>query len=97
MVVSFLALPEPDDAKSPAGGGGSRGDLFSLDTLVTVVDSTSFLEEVRNADDLVDRGVEAEEEDTRTVADLLISQASAPSSVTSSTRRRTVRKLGGRK
>lgn len=44
---------------------------------MTVVDSTSFLHEVRKADDLEERGLEAEEGDTRTVADLLVSQASA--------------------
>lgn len=50
---------------------------FSLDTLVTVVDSTSFLDEVRKADDLEERGLEAEEGDTRTIADLLVSQVRA--------------------
>lgn len=47
---------------------------FSLDTLVTVVDSTSFMDEIRRADDLEERGIEAEEGDTRTVADLLMAQ-----------------------
>lgn len=59
-----------------AGGGGGGGGLYAVDTLVTVVDSTSFLDEVRKADDLEERGLEAEEGDTRTVADLLVSQAS---------------------
>lgn len=66
-----LAHPALDEADHAAGKGG----LFSLDTLVTVVDSTSFLEEVRKADDLEERGLEAEEGDTRTIADLLVSQA----------------------
>lgn len=64
------ALPGDDTA-----GGDSRG-RYTLDTLVTVVDSTSFLEEVEKADDLEERGLEAQEGDTRTIADLLISQAS---------------------
>lgn len=50
--------------------------MYSLDTLVTVVDSTSFLDEVRKADDLEERGLESGEGDTRTIADLLMSQAS---------------------
>lgn len=56
---------------------GTGEGLFSLDTLVTVVDATSFLDEVRKADDLEDRGLEAQEGDTRTIADLLVSQAGA--------------------
>ena len=51
--------------------------MYAVDTLVTVVDSTSFLDEVRKADDLEERGLEAGEGDTRTVADLLVSQASS--------------------
>ena len=59
------------------GGEGGRGEgMFAVDTLVTVVDSTSFLDEVRKADYLEERGLEAGEEDTRTIADLLVSQAS---------------------
>lgn len=51
-----------------------------MDTLVTVVDSTSFLDEVREADYLEDRGMEAQEGDTRTIADLLVTQASEQAS-----------------
>ncbi|CAN0184678.1 unnamed protein product, partial [Ectocarpus fasciculatus] len=58
------------------GGGAGEGGMYSLDTLVTVVDSTSFLDEVRKADDLEERGLESGEGDTRTIADLLMSQAS---------------------
>ncbi|CAM9329593.1 unnamed protein product [Pylaiella littoralis] len=72
-----------DDGESNGGvailgreseGGRQKQGFFSLDTLVTVVDSTSFLDEVRKADDLEERGLEAEEGDTRTIADLLVSQ-----------------------
>lgn len=51
-----------------------RQQGYCLDTLVTVVDSTSFLDEVQKADDLEERGLEAIEGDTRTIADLLVSQ-----------------------
>lgn len=67
----FLPLAESE-------GGRQKQGFFSLDTLVTVVDSTSFLDEVRKADDLEERGLEAEEGDTRTIADLLVSQAGVP-------------------
>lgn len=64
-----------DDDSSGARDGSDAGKRrFSLDTLVTVVDSTSFLDEVRKADYLEERGLEAEEGDTRTIADLLVSQ-----------------------
>ncbi|CAM9892126.1 unnamed protein product, partial [Choristocarpus tenellus] len=69
--------------KEEEGSRDDFGDLanydgqtfsFSLDTLVTVVDSANFLEEVRRADDLGERGLIVEEGDTRTIADLLIAQ-----------------------
>jgi G3E family GTPase len=54
--------------------GSSLSDLATLDTMVTVVDAGSFFEEVRRADFLADRGESLGEDDTRTVADLLIDQ-----------------------
>lgn len=63
-----------DLAAARIDGSGEGGATFTLDTLVTVVDSTSFLDEVRKADDLEERGLEAQEGDTRTIADLLVSQ-----------------------
>ncbi|CAN0076033.1 unnamed protein product [Scytosiphon promiscuus] len=70
----FHADADGERDEHAASGREEKGGLFSLDTLVTVVDSTSFLDEVRKADDLEDRGLEAEEGDTRTIADLLVSQ-----------------------
>ncbi|CAB1100734.1 unnamed protein product [Ectocarpus sp. CCAP 1310/34] len=69
------AAPLERGESEAVGEGGGEGGMYSLDTLVTVVDSTSFLEEVRKADDLEERGLESGEGDTRTVADLLMSQA----------------------
>lgn len=65
----------PDDAEIQVEGWGGEGELYSVDTLVTVVDATTFLDEVRVADYLEDRGMEAQEGDTRTIADLLVTQA----------------------
>lgn len=81
-----LPLPAclPGEAENHAGAGGEEGELFSVDTLVTVVDSTTFMNEVREADYLDERGMEADEGDTRTIADLLVAQAS---------RRRTARRV----
>ncbi|GAA1392326.1 GTP-binding protein [Luteococcus peritonei] len=54
--------------------GASLLDVAELDTMVSVVDATSFLEELQLADSLVQRGIDAYEHDTRTVADLLVDQ-----------------------
>jgi G3E family GTPase len=45
-----------------------------LDTMVTVVDAASFLEEYRRADFLQARGQAVSDDDQRTIADLLIEQ-----------------------
>jgi G3E family GTPase len=54
--------------------GNSLSKLSRLDTMVTVVDSEKFLEDMESYDDLVDRHLALSEEDTRNVADLLIDQ-----------------------
>ena len=54
--------------------GQSLSDVARLDTMVTVVDVASFLEEYRVADSLQKRGQALGEDDERTVADLLIEQ-----------------------
>ena len=54
--------------------GVSLGDISRLDTMVTVVDAASFLEDCNAAEELRDRGESLGEEDERTVTDLLIDQ-----------------------
>ncbi len=54
--------------------GVSLSHVSRLDTMVTVVDTASFLEEYRAADALKDRGESLGEGDHRTVTDLLIDQ-----------------------
>ena len=54
--------------------GVSLGDVSRLDTMVTVVDAASFLDDYNAADALQDRGESLGEEDERTVTDLLIDQ-----------------------
>lgn len=54
---------------------GQKLDHFArLDTLVTVVDAKNFLDEMDEADYLRDRDLEVDEEDSRTISDLLIEQ-----------------------
>ncbi len=54
--------------------GTSLGDVAQLDTLITVVDGSSFMEELHVMDTLKDRGWETGEEDSRTIADLFCDQ-----------------------
>ncbi len=54
--------------------GRSLSDVARLDTMVTVVDAASFLEEYRRADFLQARGQVVSDDDQRTIADLLVEQ-----------------------
>ncbi len=54
--------------------GRSLAELARLDTMVTVVDASTFGRELREAEALRARGMAAGEEDDRTVADLLVEQ-----------------------
>ncbi|MVU80236.1 GTP-binding protein [Nocardia sp. ET3-3] len=54
--------------------GFRLGDLARLDTMVTVVDSSTFLAEVVRGQALAERNLQAGEGDARTIADLLIDQ-----------------------
>lgn len=55
-------------------GGDSVAELARLDTMVTVVDAHSFLDDYQRAEDLRERGGAAGDDDERTVTDLLIEQ-----------------------
>jgi G3E family GTPase len=54
--------------------GFSLADVAQLDTMVTVVDATSFLREYESTDDLRTRGIGLGDEDGRALVDLLIEQ-----------------------
>ncbi|MEV0711449.1 GTP-binding protein [Nocardia aurea] len=54
--------------------GYRLGDIARLDTMVTVVDASTFLVEIARGQALADRNLEAAQGDTRTIADLLIDQ-----------------------
>jgi G3E family GTPase len=54
--------------------GKSLSDVARLDTMVTVVDGPSFLNDYGSVHDLRDRGVALSEDDQRTIADLLLDQ-----------------------
>lgn len=54
--------------------GFRLGDIARLDTMVTVVDASTFLAELARGQALAERNLEAGEGDTRTIADLLVDQ-----------------------
>ena len=54
--------------------GNSLSQVARLDTMVTVVDAASFLEDFNSVDDLKDRQMEMGEDDERSLGDLLIDQ-----------------------
>ncbi|MEV0295676.1 GTP-binding protein [Nocardia sp. NPDC050710] len=54
--------------------GFRLGDIARLDTMVTVVDASTFLAEVARGQALAERNLEVGEGDTRTIADLLVDQ-----------------------
>ncbi len=55
--------------------GVSLSDVARLDTMVTVVDAGTFLDDWREAKDLKEQGLALSDEDDRTVVDLLVEQA----------------------
>ncbi|WP_107659735.1 GTP-binding protein [Nocardia suismassiliense] len=54
--------------------GFKLGDIARLDTMVTVVDASTFLAEVARGQALAERNLQAGEGDARTIADLLVDQ-----------------------
>ncbi|MEM6336535.1 MAG: GTP-binding protein, partial [Bacteroidota bacterium] len=54
--------------------GRSLSDVARLDTMVTVVDASNFLEHMASIERLKDRGLEVGEGDVRSIAELLIDQ-----------------------
>ncbi len=54
--------------------GQTLGDVARLDTMVTVVDATTFLAECDSVEDLGDRGIGLGPDDERAIVDLLVDQ-----------------------
>lgn len=63
--------------------GRSLSDIARLDSLVTVVDAERFVSNVLEAESLKDKGMAVDENDDRTVADLLIEQVRGQSYIAS--------------
>ncbi len=54
--------------------GHSLSRRATLDTMVTVVDAARFLQDYASTDELTERGLQADDEDERTIVDLLVEQ-----------------------
>ena len=66
-VAMTFSFPTPD-------GNLSLMDISQLDTMVTVVDSNSWLNDFREGERLKELGMAVSDEDNRTISDLLIDQ-----------------------
>lgn len=69
-----LPLPVAASFGFPDESGATLEDCARLDTNVTVVDAERFVRDVMAAESLQERGMAVDDEDDRTVADLLVEQ-----------------------
>ena len=67
-------LPVAETFAFVDGEGHSLAEVARLDTMVTVVDGVSFLDDYLTSAELADRGLGVDAEDDRTVGDLLVDQ-----------------------
>ena len=78
LLVESTGISEPLPVAETFGfeddTGARLSDVARLDTMVTVVDAYNFSKDFAAAEDLVERGVGASEEDDRSVVDLLVDQ-----------------------
>ncbi len=65
-VAATFSVPGPDGRPLLEGA--------RLDTMVSMVDAANFLSELHRGDDLAERGLDAYEDDERTISDLLVDQ-----------------------
>lgn len=78
LVIESTGISEPMPVAATFSwefeDGSSLGDLARLDTLVTVVDVSTFLTEIARGEALADRQMSAGDGDARSIADLLVDQ-----------------------
>ncbi len=81
LIIESTGISLPLPVAATFGHVDERGESLSdearLDSLVTVVDAERFVSSVMMAESLKDKGMEVDENDDRTVADLLIEQVRA--------------------
>ena len=78
LVIESTGISEPMPVAATFSwefeSGYSLGQVARLDTLVTVIDASTFLTELAKGDALLDRRMAVADEDGRNVADLLVDQ-----------------------
>lgn len=67
-------LPVAETFTFPDEEGRSLSDIARLDTMVTVVDALNFMQDYEEAAELKERNLQMNEEDERTIVDLLVDQ-----------------------
>jgi G3E family GTPase len=78
LVIESTGISEPMPVAATFGwefeDGSSLSDVATLDTMVTLVDASTFLPELARGDALADRKLAATDGDARSIADLLVDQ-----------------------
>ncbi len=78
MIIESTGISEPMPVAATFEwefeDGTSLGDVARLDTMVTVVDASTFLGEVGRGSTLAERDLQAADGDARTISDLLVDQ-----------------------
>ncbi len=78
LLIESTGISEPMPVAAtftfPLDDGRSLADVARLDTMVTVVDAASFLQDYISSERLHDRGMQMNETDSRTIVDLLTDQ-----------------------
>ena len=78
LLIESTGIGEPMPVAATFAYTDENGDTLSavahLDTMVTVIDAANFISHIQSADDLVSLGLEVNENDDRTLVDLLIDQ-----------------------
>jgi G3E family GTPase len=67
-------LLQTSSASASASSAASLSDIAEIDSMVTLIDGVNFLRDIDKAEELLKRGLQADENDHRSINDLLVSQ-----------------------
>lgn len=82
LIIESTGISEPlpvaetflFEEEMPDGSMQSLSNVAEIDTMVTMVDAKHFLRDMQEAEELKERNLQASEDDTRSITDLLVSQ-----------------------